>query len=132
MRPEQLNPNVLEAQALKIAILRLLNSFETPCELQAEDSQFDEYGLVLVLGRRRTPESRRALIELLDFILPDAISDAIVAVIEEDRAAYLPLLKSRIGQPLCAEALRKKPYVDAMPQKNRDRQIQFWLSDSDA
>jgi len=126
-RPEQLDPNLLEAQSLKIAILRLLNAYQTPCAAHPDDWQYDVYGLVLVLGRRRTVESCRAFLDLLDFIVPDVIAHAMSEVAQEDPATYLPLLKARIGQPLCSEALREKPYVDPMKREARDRGIQGWI-----
>jgi hypothetical protein len=134
MRPEELDPNLLEAQTLKISILRLLNAYQTPCDTHPDDWQFDVYGLALVLGRKQTPESRRALIELFDFVLPDAVWDAIVTAVaeDEDPEAFRSLLKARIGQPICAEARRDQTYVDPMPMVNRDRQITNWLEDDDA
>lgn len=126
MRPEQLDPNLLEAQSLKIAILRLINAYGTPCQAHRDDWQFDVYALVLVLGRRKTPESREALLDLLDFQLTDTVFDAITTVVGEDRSVYMPLLSARIGKPPCAEALREKPYVRPMPPEYRDRDIRNW------
>ena len=129
MRTEQLPHQQLEAKCLQITILRLLNMDHMPCELHDKDDDYDVYGLVLVLGRNKTKESRQALIELLDFIIPDAVWDAIVTVVEEDPEEYLALLNARIGQPLCLEAKRKKPYVEPMKRQARDKQIQSWLEE---
>ena len=126
MRPEELDPQFLAAETLKISILRLINSYETPCDIHQDDWQFDIYSLVIVLGRQNTDQSRHAILDLLDYLLPDSVHDAITLIVDEQRSLMMPLMQKRIGQPLSSQATRKEPYVEVMPTKDRDRGFLEW------
>lgn len=125
-----LSQDVMVAESLKISILRLYGLREDGADvLSTEDWAYGEDALVLVLGRLNTEASRMAFVDLLDFELDDTVWDAIGEILNEFGGSLLPVLKARIGQPPCKEALRQKPYCKPMPPQLRDKQIKNILMD---
>ncbi len=127
MRADELDPNVLAAETLKVSILRLEGNAKY--DLHPDDSDFDQSSLVLLLGRLNTPESRQAFVELFDFSMGDVVFSAIGYIVSEFQKDLVPVMRARIGQPMSAQAARQPAYARVLSKAGRDQLLENWLSD---
>lgn len=124
MNRDDLDSDLVIAQALKISLLRLVAVRSgRRVDLHPKDEAFGEEALVLALARLNTKFSRKALVDLMDFQLDDAVWDAFGEILGGYADALRPEIKARIGAARCPEAQRKDTYLPVVPKKNRDRQL---------
>jgi hypothetical protein len=130
MNRGDLNPDLVVAQALKISFLRLYGHRNGgSADLHLDDLKFGEEVLLLVLAQLNTPQSRSALLDVLDFEFDDVAADGWGEVLLEHGEKLVPEMQARLGKQPCVEASRSKPYVAPKRPEFRDKQLKSDISE---